>query len=87
MPDIAEKITNSLADPKVLLAAAKHSEVSSQQGGGTDVSSMSTALVFGVALLAFGGYTMYTLRSMTTSTVDSNDDSPPDPNAVRRVSS
>ena len=86
LPDIAEKITASLADPNVLLAAAKRSDMT-QRGGASNVSSMSTAVVFGVALLAFGGYTMYTLRNITRSTVDGTDDSPPDPTTVRRISS
>lgn len=78
LPDVVGKITENLADPNVLLAAAK-----SQSGGGSP-SSMSTILVFSVALLAFGGYTLYTLRSITRPTLD--DDSPPDATTVRRSS-
>ena len=84
LPGIVSKITNSLADPNVLLAAAKQS----QTGGyaSDSPSSMSILLVFGVALLAFGGYTMYTLRTITRPKPYDVDDTPPDPATIRSTS-
>jgi len=84
LPGAVEKITTGLADPEKLLAAA----TVAQTGGGINSmmpSSVSTLLIVGVAFLAFGGYTMYTLRSITRPSSD-NDDSPPEPVTVRGTS-
>jgi hypothetical protein len=54
-------------------------------GGSTDSPSGSaTVLLFCVAMLAFGGYVLYSLRKTTMSSEDSNDDTPPDSRAVRK---
>lgn len=70
-------------------------EKASQKGGALDLldsvgsapSGTSTALLFSVALLAFGGYVLYmTRKTLYTSRNDRQDDSPPDPGAVRKPS-
>lgn len=54
-------------------------------GGSTDSPSGSaTVLLFCVAMLAFGGYVLYSLRKTTMSSEDSKDDTPPDSRAVRK---
>ena len=54
-------------------------------GGSTDSPSGSaTVLLFCVAMLAFGGYVLYSLRKTTISSEDSKDDTPPDSRAVRK---
>ena len=80
--------------PKVLVKLEK----SSQQGGALDLlnsagsagsapSGTSTALLFSVGLLAFGGYVLYmTRKTLYKSRNDRQDDSPPDPGAVRKPS-
>ena len=61
-----------------------------QKGGGlrlleSDPSGTSTVLLFGVAVLAFGGYVLYMIRkTIYTSRNDRQDDSPPDPRTVRK---
>lgn len=88
IPAIANNITKKLGDPNELLKAAK---VSEQAGGSMLVSSspssLSIVIVFSVALLAFGGYTMYALRTITKpySENDNNNDTPPEPARVRRT--
>ena len=82
LPDIAEKIEQSLSDPNVLMAAAKKS----QMGGSIismDPSNTTIVLLFSVALLAFGGYTMYALRKTVITKSEEKDDSPPDARTVR----
>lgn len=80
LPDIAEKITDGLSNPEVLMAAAK-----AQAGGAIMNPSNTTVIVlFSVALLAFGGYTMYALRKTVKS--EEKDDSPPDAATVRGTS-
>ena len=79
LPDIVEKIETGLSDPAVLMAAAKK-----QMGGFYPVdtpSTSSTILLFSVALLAFGGYTLYTLRK-TFITKSEKDDTPPESTTV-----
>jgi hypothetical protein len=63
----------------------------SQKGGGiinhAEPSSSSVIVLFSVALLAASGYVMYTFRKTVGGTRnDREDDSPPDPNTVRRPS-
>ena len=63
----------------------------SQKGGGiisqSEPSSSSVIILFSVALLAASGYVMYTFRKTAGGTRnDREDDSPPDPNTVRRPS-
>jgi len=54
-------------------------------GGSTDSPSGSaTVLLFCVAMLAFGGYVLYSLRKTTMSSEDSKDDTPPDSRPVRK---
>jgi hypothetical protein len=54
-------------------------------GGSTDAPSGSaTVLLFCVAMLAFGGYVLYSLRKTTMSSEDSKDDTPPDSRPVRK---
>ena len=54
-------------------------------GGSSDAPSGSTTvLLFCVAMLAFGGYVLYSLRKTTTSSEDSKDDTPPDSRPVRK---
>lgn len=68
------------------------SAIPAQKGGGvslidSDPSGTSTALLFSVALLAFGGYVLYlTRKTVYTSRNDGQDDSPPDPRTVRKPS-
>lgn len=81
LPDIVEKIEMGLSDPAVLMAAAK------KQAGGFYINTLdspstsSTILLFSVALLAFGGYTLYTLRKTFISKSE-KDDTPPESTAV-----
>lgn len=80
LPAIAEKITTGLSDPAVLMAAAKKS----QMGGSLEgPSSFSVILLFSVGLLAFGGYTAYTLRNTFNKTKsEEKNDTPPESRAV-----
>jgi hypothetical protein len=82
LPDIAEKITTGLSDPTVLMDAAKKSQL----GGSFNTqmpSSFSTVLLFSVGLLAFGGYTAYTLRkTFNKSKSEEKNDTPPVSRAV-----
>ena len=66
-----------------------------QVGGGLDLfmkgiktneqpSDSAMVLLFCVALLAFGGYVVYTVRKTMMSTEDSKDDTPPDSRPVRK---
>jgi hypothetical protein len=66
-----------------------------QLGGGLDLfmkriktneqpSDSAMVLLFCVALLAFGGYVVYTVRKTMMSTEDSKDDTPPDSRPVRK---
>jgi hypothetical protein len=57
-----------------------------QDGGAlTTAPSVSTTVVlFSVAMLAVGGYIMYTLRNTISIEPDPKDDSPPNPRAVRK---
>jgi hypothetical protein len=86
LPDITEKITSELSDPSLLMA---HAKPGLKQLGGALInnspSTSSTVLIFSVALLAFSGYVMYTLRKTIKSKSEDND-SPPDPATVRRLS-
>ena len=81
LPSIVEKIETGLSDPAVLMAAAKK-----QMGGGLNSypSSTTTILLFSVALLVFGGYTMYTLRNLYINKPDEQNDSPPNAATVRK---
>ena len=68
----------------------KVSAAVNQKGGAMSPpgpSGYSTALIFGVALLAFSGYVMYTMRkTMQANRDDRSDDSPPDARPVRAAS-
>jgi hypothetical protein len=68
--------------------AAKGAATAAQKGGALlNPSVSSSVLLFGVGLLAFGGYVMYAMRKHFEKTRnDRSDDSPPDPRAVRRAS-
>ena len=80
LPDIAEKITTSLSDPAVLMAAAKKSQMGGSLEGPT---SFSTLLLFSVGLLAFSGYTAYSLRkTFNKSKSEEKNDTPPDSRTV-----
>ena len=84
------------AAPAAALAAAPVASVAAKQaGGGLDLflkgiktddqpSDSSMVLLFCVAMLAFGGYVVYTLRKTMTSTEDSKDDTPPESRSVRK---
>jgi hypothetical protein len=82
LPDIAEKITTGLSDPTVLMDAAKKSQL----GGSFNTqmpSSFSTVLLFSVGLLAFCGYTAYSLReTFNKSKSEEKNDTPPESRAV-----
>ena len=91
LPQIAEKITTGLSDPKILIEQAKKTSSVAQSGGAllntlmianNEPSVSSTVLLFSVVMLAIGGYVMYTLRKTLTKTTE-NDDSPPEPRAIR----
>ena len=102
LPDTVDKIIKKLGDPKFLLNSIKGPQVRQvpqvpqaipvaqvvQLGGAvtSPPSSFSMILLFSIALLAFGGYTLHALRKVTRSTLEA-DDSPPDPATVRRTSS
>jgi hypothetical protein len=68
--------------------AAQGAATAAQKGGSIlNPSVSSSVLVFGIGLLAFGGYVMYAMRKHFEKTRnDRSDDSPPDPRAVRRTS-
>ena len=82
--------------PAAALAAAPVASLAAKQaGGGLDLflkgiktddqpSDSSMVLLFCVAMLAFGGYVVYTLRKTMTSTEDSKDDTPPESRSVRK---
>jgi hypothetical protein len=84
------------AAPAAALAAAPAASVAAKQaGGGLDLflngiktndqpSDSAMVLFFCVAMLAFGGYVVYTLRKTMTSTEDSKDDTPPESRSVRK---
>ena len=55
-----------------------------QDGGATAPSISTTVVLFSVAMLAVGGYIMYTLRNTVSLESDSKDDPPPNPRAVRK---
>lgn len=85
LPKIAADVTESYKVPDELFAAAARQQAArfAQSGGSNSMpSSVSTLIVFSVALLAFGGYTMYTLRTITRPSSDDND-TPPKPATVR----
>lgn len=87
LPTIVEKIGTGLGDPNVLMAAAKQGKSLPQSGGALlsmNPSVSSTALIFGVALLAFSGYVIHTLRNTRRKNTEEND-TPPDPSTVRRT--
>jgi hypothetical protein len=85
-----------VAAPAAALAAAPVASVAAKQaGGGLDLflngiktndqpSDSAMVLFFCVAMLAFGGYVVYTLRKTMTSTEDSKDDTPPESRSVRK---
>jgi len=84
------------AAPVAAAAAAPAAVVAAKQaGGGLDLflkgiktddqpSDSAMVLLFCVAMLAFGGYVVYTLRKTMMSTEDSKDDTPPDSRSVRK---
>jgi hypothetical protein len=78
LPEITEKMGAKLSDPTVLMKTA-----SKQMGGSisSDPSLSSSVVLFSVGMLAFGGYVLYSMRKTLAKTTD--DDSPPDPRAVR----
>jgi hypothetical protein len=66
-------------------------EAASKQKGGAmiqgDASISSSVLLFSVGLLAACGYVMYAFRkTISESRNDRQDDSPPDPNTIRKSS-
>jgi hypothetical protein len=73
LPQVADRIESKLSNPAALV----------QAGGGSDPSASSTLVLFGVALLAFGGYVMYTMKKTLKKGIDREDDSPPESRAVR----
>lgn len=86
----AAPVAAALAAPAAGAAVA-----AKQAGGGLDLfmkgiktddqpSDSSMVLLFCVALLAFGGYVVYTVRKTMMSTEDSKDDTPPDSRPVRK---
>jgi len=86
----AAPVAAALAAPVAGAAVA-----AKQAGGGLDLfmkgiktddqpSDSSMVLLFCVALLAFGGYVVYTVRKTMMSTEDSKDDTPPDSRPVRK---
>jgi len=84
------------AAPAAAAAAAPVAAIAAKQaGGGLDLfmqgiktneqpSDSAMVLLFCVALLAFGGYVVYTVRKTMMSTEDSKDDTPPDSRSVRK---
>ena len=79
--------------PKILAKVEEATSAMPKQAGGalnlldSAPSGTSTALLFSVAILAFGGYVIYlTRKTLYTSRNDRQDDSPPDPGAVRKPS-
>jgi hypothetical protein len=53
----------------------------------SDPAFSSAVLIFSVVLLAFGGYVLYSFRKASDlNRNDRQDDSPPDPSAVRKSS-
>jgi len=77
MPAVLDKVS----------AAANQKGGALMDMGSSGPSGSSTALIFGVALLAFGGYVMYTMRNtMKANRDDRSDDSPPDARPVRAAS-
>lgn len=94
IPDIVEKISSGLTDPKAILEKAKQATplpvpaIPMAQAGGALLSSSnpsmsSSVLLFSVGLVAFSGYVFYMMRK-TYSTSIEKDDSPPDARAVRK---
>lgn len=53
------------------------------QTGGMNPSNTTVVVLFSVALLAFGGYTAYTLRNTFNTRKEENDDTPPESAPVR----
>ena len=82
VPNIIDKVSNKLSDPSAIAAAA-----TVMKGGfqGSDISISSSVVLFSVALLAFGGYVLYSLRNHFDTEVEEENDSPPDARAVRRA--
>jgi len=82
VPNIIDKVSNKLSDPSAIAGAA-----TVMKGGfqGSDISISSSVLLFSVALLAFGGYVLYSLRNHFDTEVEEENDSPPDARAVRRA--
>ena len=85
----ATKVVDLL--PKISSAMAAAAAVSKNQKGGAivygDASISSSVLLFSVGLLAVCGYVMYAFRkTMDESRNGRQDDSPPDPSAVRSTS-
>jgi len=86
LPEITEKMGTKLSDPSVLMKEAAKSSALKHVGGAisSDPSLSSSLVLFSVGLLAFGGYVLYSMRKTLAKTTD--DDSPPDPRAVRGTS-
>jgi hypothetical protein len=82
----ATKVVNLLPKIGVAMEAASKN----QKGGAIiygDASISSSVLLFSVGLLAACGYVMYAFRkTMDEARNDRQDDSPPDPSAVRKSS-
>lgn len=73
-----------------VLPAAPVLAAAAMKGGALSTNTMepsvsSSVLIFSVALLAFSGYVIYTFRKTLHKTTD-DDDTPPDPGAVRGAS-
>jgi hypothetical protein len=81
----ATLITSGLG-PSVDGALKTASVVKKYTGGGSSdaPSGSATVLLFCVAMLAFGGYVLYTVRKTMTSSEDSKNDTPPDARPVRK---
>ena len=82
VPTIIEKVGTDLSDPNALIQAAK---AAAPMAGGFqgEPSISSTVVLFIVVLLAFGGYIIHSLRKQDIKSVETKDDSPPDPRTVR----
>jgi len=73
----------SLESPLEQGINAVKNAIPNAQTGGMNPSNTTVLVLFSVALLAFGGYTAYTLRNTFNTRKEENNDTPPESTPVR----